>query len=32
MEPKMKYQREKLGKNPIYCSNKKNKVARNKFN
>ena len=30
--PTMKYQKEKLGgKNPIYYSNKKNKVPRNKF-
>ena len=28
----MKYQKQKLGKNTIYYSNKKNKVARNKFN
>ena len=28
----MKYQKEKLGKNPIDCSNKKNKVPGNKFN
>ena len=29
----MKYQKEKLGeKNPIYYSNKKNKVPRNKLN
>ena len=28
----MKYQKEELGKNPIYYSNKKSKVPRNKFN
>ena len=28
----MNYQKDKLGKNPIYYSNKKNKVPRNKFN
>ena len=28
----MNYQKEKLGKNPIYYSNKKSKVPRNKFN
>ena len=28
----MKYQEQKLGKNPIYYSNKKNKVPRNKLN
>ena len=31
--PTMNYQKEKLGgENPIYYSNKKNKVPRNKFN
>ena len=30
--PTMKYQKDKLGKNPIYYSNKKNKVTRNKPN
>ena len=31
--PTIKYQKEKLGeKNPIYNSNKRNKVPRNKFN
>ena len=28
----MKYQKQKLGKNPAYYSNKKNKVSRNKLN
>ena len=28
----MKYQKQKLGKNPIYYSNKKNKIPRNKLN
>ena len=28
----MKYQKQKLGKNPTYYSNKKNKVSRNKLN
>ena len=28
----MNYQKEKLGKNPIYHSKRKNKVSRNKFN
>ena len=28
----MKYQKQELGKNPIYYSNKKNKVPRNKLN
>ena len=28
----MKYQKGKLGKTPIYYSNKKNKVPRNEFN
>ena len=28
----MKYQKQELGKNPIYYSNKKNKVPRNKPN
>ena len=28
----MKYQKQKLGKNPIYYSNKKNKVPNNKLN
>ena len=30
--PTINYQKKKLGKYPIYYSNKKNKVARNKFN
>ena len=30
--PTMKYQKQKLGKNPIYYSNKKNKAPRNKLN
>ena len=30
--PTMKYQKQKLGKNPIYYSNKKNKVPNNKLN
>ena len=29
--PTMKYQKQKLGKNPIYYSNKKNKAPRNKL-
>ena len=28
----MKYQKQKSGKNPIFCNNKKNKVPRNKPN
>ena len=28
----MKYQKQKLGKNTMYYSNKKNKVLRNKLN
>ena len=28
----MKYQKQELGKNPIYYSNKKNKAPRNKLN
>ena len=30
--PRMNYQKEKLRKNPIHYSNKKNKVPRNRFN
>ena len=30
--PTVKYQKEKLGKNPTYYSNKKNKIPKNKFN
>ena len=28
----MKYQKQELGKNPIYYSNKKSKILRNKLN